>query len=85
MQPDELALEAPVEWLGQADPRVGLQTGHPGRVEDPNPSDVFVEWVGLEYGMASRVSYDPQTLGAISDVEFARRAARVLRGESPQL
>jgi hypothetical protein len=83
MQQEELALDAPVEWLGPSDSRVGLRSGHPGRIEDPDPNDVFVEWVGLEYGMASRVSYDRDTLGTISDVEFARRAARVLRGESP--
>ena len=83
MQQEELALDAAVEWLGPSDSRVGLRCGHPGRIEDPDPNDVFVEWVGLEYGMASRVSYDRDTLGVISDVEFARRAARVLRGESP--
>lgn len=83
MRPEELAFEVPVEWLGPSDPRVGLQSGHPGRIEDPGPRDVFVEWVGLEYGMASRVSYDHDALGALSDVEFARRAARVLRGEPP--
>lgn len=84
MRPEELAFEVPVEWLGPGDPRVGLQPGHPGRIEDPGPGDVFVEWVGLEYGMASRVSYDHDALGVLSDVEFARRAARVLRGESPR-
>jgi hypothetical protein len=83
MRPGQLAVSAAVEWLGPGDPRVGLQPGHPGRIEDPNPTDVFVEWVGLEYGMASRVSYHHDTLGALSDVEFARREARVLRGESP--
>lgn len=85
MRPEEVSLSAPVEWLGPSDSRVGLWSGHPGRIEDPDPSDVFVEWVGLEYGMASRVSYDRASLGAISDVEFSRRAARVLRGESPCL
>jgi hypothetical protein len=85
MQPDQLALEAPVEWLGSADPRVGLHAGHPGRIQDPNPQDIFVEWAGLEYGMASRVSYGLNSLGIISDVEFARRSARVLRGEPPLL
>jgi len=85
MQPEELTVFAPVEWLGPSDSRVGLRSGHPGRIEDPNPSDVFVEWVGLEYGMASRVSYDHDSLGAISDVEFALRAARLLRGEPPCL
>jgi hypothetical protein len=85
MRPEEVTISAPVEWRGPHDSRVGLWPGHPGRIQDPSPGGVFVEWVGLEYGMASRVSYDRGSLAAISDVEFACRAARVLRGESPCL
>lgn len=84
MRVEDVAVDTAVEWLGPDDARVGLQKGHPGRIEDPNPDNLFVEWVGLEYGMASRVSYGPDSLGLLTDVEFARRAARVVRGEAPQ-
>ena len=72
----------PVEYLGDSDSE--LRRGHPGRVTDPQPEDVFVEWVGLEDQPVSRwISFDLPGLGELDEATFALRAERVRVGLPP--
>jgi len=77
-----------VEYLGpegapQA-PEGWLRHGHPGRVTDGSPQDVFVDWFGLEeQDVSRRMSYDLPSLHEISEQEYGRRVDRVRRGLPP--
>lgn len=72
----------PVEYLGGGDG--DLLRGHPGRVTDPQPEDVFVEWVGLESEPVSRwTAFDLPGLGVLDEHTFAVRSERVRAGLPP--
>lgn len=76
----ELAEGAPVEWAGEEFEQDGvlLRHGHPGRVDQPGPEDVFVSWVGLEGAGVSRwLAYDSECIKPISEAEFAQRVQRM--------
>ncbi|HWG93627.1 MAG TPA: hypothetical protein VNU66_05325 [Mycobacteriales bacterium] len=70
----------PVEHCGGD----GLLPGHPGRVTDPSPEDVFVERVGLEDAPVSRrTCVDLPALAALDEAVLAERSDRVRRGLPP--
>jgi hypothetical protein len=70
-----------VEYLGDDD---DLERGHPGRVTDARPEDVFVDWVGLESEPVSRsTAFDLPGLGVLDEETFAVRSARVRAGLPP--
>lgn len=72
----------PVAYLGDSDSE--LLRGHPGRVTDPQPEDVFVEWVGLESEPVSRwTAFDLPGLGVLDEATFALRSERVRAGLPP--
>ena len=88
MDPRRLAHHLPVEYLNEDDEHDALEghlrLGHPGRITDPSPQDVFVEWFGLEHAGASRwVCYDYQGLGELDEAEYERRCERLRRGLPP--
>ncbi|HWG93201.1 MAG TPA: hypothetical protein VNU66_03105 [Mycobacteriales bacterium] len=83
MDARELQWGLPVEYCG-ADDGDGLAPGHPGRVTDPSPEDVFVEWVGLEDAPVSRwICFDLPALAALDEAVLAERSDRVRRGLPP--
>ena len=83
-----LAIDLTVEWAcgevfeGEEEGRI-LQ-GHPGRICDPSPEDIFVRWFGLEdKGASIWVSYGVKCLGEISEAEYVRRVERMRQGLPP--
>jgi hypothetical protein len=83
-----LAMDLPVEWLGEDnEPNADegyLRRGHPGRITDPSPQDVFVEWAGLEdRGVSQWLCYDLEALGELDEPEYERRAERCREGLPP--
>lgn len=80
--PRDLRVGLPVEYRGDHDE--DLSHGHPGRVTDPRPEDVFVEWVELEQAPVSRhYCYDLPALATLDEDEFEQRASRVRQGLPP--
>lgn len=88
VDPRRLAHDLAVEYLGEddaPDPSHGhLRHGHPGRITDPSPQDVFVEWFGLEDKGASRwICYDYEGLAELEEAEYERRCQRLQQGLPP--
>jgi hypothetical protein len=83
-----LRVGLPVEYTGESsdpdDPDGWLRHGHPGRVADPRPEDVFVEWHGLEDRPVSRwLSFDLPGLAELTEDEYERRVGRLADGQPP--
>jgi hypothetical protein len=83
-----LALDLPVEWTCgedfEGDDEGRILHGHPGRIYDPSPEDIFVRWFGLEdKGASIWVSYGVKCLGEISEEEYSRRVERMQKGLPP--
>lgn len=79
MDARDLRVGLPVEYTAEDDE--DLRRGHPGRVTDPRPEDVFLEWVGLETEPVSRwICYDLPALAVLDEATYAVRAERVRRG-----
>lgn len=83
MDPRDLVTGLAVEYRGPDDGD-GLRTGHPGRVTDPRPEDVFVAWVGLEDEPVSRwLTFDLPALGVLDEATFVERSSRLRAGLPP--
>ncbi|WP_139204034.1 hypothetical protein [Rhodococcoides kroppenstedtii] len=94
-----LKVGQPVEYTGPEDsngilasapPLHVLHVGHPGRIRDPTPQHVMVDWVGLEHevvsyaaGFVNERRFEDDQFGSVkglqllSEAEYVRRSARV--------